>query len=349
MLHPGSLLLRFAAPLFVAATAQTQTVLFSDDFENGAANWDSVGYWHLANEGPPCLDNAFPSGSHCMWYGRESTCTFDKAWGPESLRLAVPLALPANAEGVFLDYWTRSQVEEDTTWDTREVDVSTDGGVGWTTVHQILPSSEPWTFHTVDLTAYAGHTIDLRFSFWAGDLWKNNYLGWLVDDVVIRTVPQAFPTTCFGDASAAACPCSNSGGAGRGCQNSAGTGGAHLSISGSTSPDTIVLQASGELPNALTIFLQGTANVAPVDFGDGVRCAGGPLKRLYVKNASGGVAIAPALGDPSVSERATALGDVLDPGSRRYYQTYYRDPNTGFCAPPLGANFNASQMRRITW
>ena len=116
-----------------------------------------------------------------------------------------------------------------------------------------------------------------------------------------------------------------------------------------TSPDTILLQASDEPPSALTIFLQGNAILTPVSFGDGLRCAGGSLKRLYVKNASGGVALAPALGDPTVSQRALALGDLLDPGSRRYYQTYYRDPYTTWCPPPLGANFNSSTMRKITW
>ena len=77
MLRPRSWLLRFAAPLFALATAQAQTTLFADDFESGAANWTVEGFWHLADEGPPCLDSSFPSGSHCMWYGSQSTCTFD--------------------------------------------------------------------------------------------------------------------------------------------------------------------------------------------------------------------------------------------------------------------------------
>src|SRR4029077_11024838 len=106
---------------------------------------------------------------------------------------------------------------------------------------------------------------------------------------------------------------------------------------GTTQPDTLVLASSGELPNALSIFLQGDAKlVNGATFGDGVRCAGGHLKRLYAKNASGGNASAPAAGDPSVSARSASLGDPIAPGSTRYYQTYYRDPNLAFCPSPQG-------------
>ena len=154
---------------------------------------------------------------------------------------------------------------------------------------------------------------------------------------------------CFGDGSGAGCPCSNPGGSGRGCNNSAGTGGAVLVAAGRLDPDTIVLQSSGELPNALTIFLQGATAISPVSFGDGLRCAGSQLLRLYVKSASGGVATAPGPGDPSITARDAALGGTIDPGDRRYYQAYYRDANTGFCSPPLGANFNASQVLKIVW
>ena len=157
---------------------------------------------------------------------------------------------------------------------------------------------------------------------------------------------QAF---CFGDGTIAACPCANYGASGRGCENSASTGGAVLAASGSSHPDTLVLTSSGELPSALSIFLQGDAEVAPLAFGDGLRCAGGNLKRLYSLNASAGTASAPQPGDPSISERSAALGDPIAPGSSRFYQVYYRDPDLGFCASPAGSTFNASNALRVVW
>ncbi len=154
---------------------------------------------------------------------------------------------------------------------------------------------------------------------------------------------------CFGDGSAVPCPCANSGAAGHGCENSIGTGGAVLAASGTTSPDTILLTSSGELPSALTVFLQGTTTVGPFVYGDGLRCTGGALKRLYSKNAVGGVAAAPQGVEPSITARSAAKGDPLYPGFTRRYQTYYRDPNPSFCPSPTGSTFNASNGVSIVW
>jgi hypothetical protein len=156
---------------------------------------------------------------------------------------------------------------------------------------------------------------------------------------------------CFGDGTAGSCPCSNSGSAGHGCQNSAGTGGALLVSSGSPAltHDTFALTSSGELPTALSIFLQGTAPVGPLIFGDGLRCAGGVLKRLYVKNASGGTVTAPGPSDSRISVRSAMLGDPLSVGATRFYQTYYRDPSTTFCPNPPGNSWNVSSGWRVTW
>jgi len=158
---------------------------------------------------------------------------------------------------------------------------------------------------------------------------------------------------CAGDGSlSTACPCSNTGVAGRGCANSqAGSAGAWLSAKGTTSPDTVAFTSSGELPDALSIVLQGTIDLGPggVLYGDGVRCVGGTLKRLYTKNAVNGVVTAPGPGDPSVTARSAVAGDSIAPGSTRFYQVYYRDPAPSFCASPKGEFFNVSNGHRISW
>lgn len=156
---------------------------------------------------------------------------------------------------------------------------------------------------------------------------------------------------CFGDGTTAtACPCANTGLAGHGCENSAGTGGALLQANGLTSPDSAVLTSSGELASSLSIFLQGsTSNASGVLFGDGVRCAGGNLKRLYVRNASAGTVSAPAAGDPSVTAMSALLGDPIAVGSVRHYQVYYRDPNLAFCPAPPGGSFNVTNAVALIW
>jgi Tol biopolymer transport system component len=172
------------------------------------------------------------------------------------------------------------------------------------------------------------------------------------NDIFVRDRgPQPFLIACFGDGSGGACPCANTGVAGHGCNNSVGTGGASLSGSGnaSLSADTLVLTSSSELASASSVVLQGTDLIAPVAFGDGLRCAGGSLKRLYVHNAVGGVVAVPQGADLPISVRSASLGDAIPPGATRHYQVYYRDPNLGFCAAPSGNTWNASESLSALW
>lgn len=162
--------------------------------------------------------------------------------------------------------------------------------------------------------------------------------------------PAPISTYCAGDGTTTACPCANSGALGNGCQNSASTGGARLVAQGTTAPDTIVLDATGELPNAATLVFQGsTLLTSPVKFGDGLRCVGGTQVRLYTTNAMNGALSVPGPGQPSISARSAALGDVLTPGSVRGYQTWYRDPNLAFCVASSGNAWNLSNAVRIVW
>jgi acid phosphatase len=150
----------------------------------------------------------------------------------------------------------------------------------------------------------------------------------------------------------AACPCANPpSGPGRGCDNSASTGGAQLTSTGraSITADTLVFTATGEKPTATSVFLQGDASVpAGTVFGQGIRCTGGSLKRLYVKNAAGGVVSAPGIGDASVAALSAALGDTITAGTARNYGVYYRDPIVlGAC--PAASTFNITQAESVLW
>jgi hypothetical protein len=173
-------------------------------------------------------------------------------------------------------------------------------------------------------------------------------------DIFVRDrAASGFATLCdAGQAGVMSCPCSNAPSAlGRGCNNSSATGGAILAAAGNAylSMDSLVFTASDEKPTALSVFSQGTLLIPNgVTFGQGVRCTGGSLKRLYVKSASGGIATAPDVGDLSVSARSAALGDPIAAGSTRYYYVYYRDPIVlGGC--PVASTFNSTQTGRIDW
>jgi hypothetical protein len=149
------------------------------------------------------------------------------------------------------------------------------------------------------------------------------------------------------------CPCGNDPVAyGRGCNNSAGTGGAQIVASGTSSVlfDSLVLTMQFAKPNAISVFNQGNAVLASAaPFGQGLRCAGGSLKRLYTKTASAaGIAAAPGTGDPSVHVRSAALGDTIVSGMTRAYYVYYRDPVVlGGCLS--SSTFNTTQTLQAIW
>jgi hypothetical protein len=150
------------------------------------------------------------------------------------------------------------------------------------------------------------------------------------------------------------CPCGNPqtpAGSVKGCNNSSATGGAKLSSGGAAllSADTVVFTTSGEKPTATSIVLQGDTLISGgTTFGQGVRCAGGTLVRLYTKTAAAGSIVAPGMGDPTVSARSAALGDTIVAGQTRWYLVYYRDPTVhGGC--PSSSTFNATQGQSIAW
>ena len=150
------------------------------------------------------------------------------------------------------------------------------------------------------------------------------------------------------------CPCSNPAtGANRGCNNSSATGGASITGSGSNSlsSPTLAFTTAGEKPTATSIVLQGTVgNTTGLVFGQGVRCAAGTLKRLYVKTASGGSILAPNLGggDANIPTRSAAVGDPISAGQSRWYMVYYRDPIVlGGCS--AFATFNGTNTAQVLW
>ena len=199
------------------------------------------------------------------------------------------------------------------------------------------------------ITGPAG-TWTLGVEDWAaGDV--GSITGWTLNGTDNSGAPVAFCDPGVGNVQP--CPCVNPpSGTGRGCNNSAATGGATIAGSGASSlaADTLVLTSSNQTANGTTIALQGGATVAAgTTFGQGVRCVGGTLKRLYVKSPGGtGGITAPSGLDLSVSAQSAALGDVIAAGTHRYYMTYYRDPTVlGGC--PQASTFNGTNAIDVTW
>lgn len=171
----------------------------------------------------------------------------------------------------------------------------------------------------------------------------------LRSDVFLRVRGANFTQFCFGDGSSGTCPCANQGQPARGCAHSADARGARLSAAGEPTLDSVVIAAHELPPTALCILLQGSATISAAAFGDGLRCAGGQLTRLYSRNASLGSLSLPGPFDAPIAARSAQLGAPIPTGSVRSYQFYFRDAAAGFCPAPQGSTFNSTPALTIQY
>jgi len=153
---------------------------------------------------------------------------------------------------------------------------------------------------------------------------------------------------CFGDPGfGISCPCGNDNDGsvpGSGCANGFFLSGAHLAGSGvaSLGADTLVLACSYTEPNQSGLYFQADNDLSPgIIWGDGLRCAGGALKRL-------GVRFSDAAGSSNTSGLPLPISvkaGNITAGQTKYYQCWYRNPDNAMC----GAKFNASNGYAVTW
>ncbi|MCC7012742.1 MAG: hypothetical protein IT454_09295 [Planctomycetes bacterium] len=151
----------------------------------------------------------------------------------------------------------------------------------------------------------------------------------------------------FCNGSSIVCPCGNGSSTSGGCPNSANASGAVLSWSGqpSTTTDTLQFFVSGMPSNVVCLFFQGghaLNGVQGLPFGDGIRCAGSPMRRLGTSPASAaGAALYPAAGDLPISIK----GQIAPSGATVVYQAWYRNPQS-FCT---ASTTNLSNALVVAW
>lgn len=141
------------------------------------------------------------------------------------------------------------------------------------------------------------------------------------------------------------CPCANFGTAGNGCASSFNPAGAHITATGSTAADTVVLHGTGMQATGICIFLKGDAiDPNAFQFGDGITCTGGGLVRLRGVALSGGGADFPV--PPETITLSARGGNTPGSGQLASYTVYYRNAAAAFC-PPF--TFNAANNWRLNW
>ena len=182
--------------------------LYSTDFESGDAGWAHSGIsdtWVLTG-----------TRAHS---GVQSFHAKDLAWVSDQ-RLASPqVALPAGLSDLTLQFWNHQTLESNGSacWDGGILEVSTDGGGGWTQVTSGLLTDpyngvvnngsgnplggldawcgdpQDWLNSVVDLNAYAGQSVNFRFRLGSDTIFGEE--GWYIDDVVVQgceTTPMTY-------------------------------------------------------------------------------------------------------------------------------------------------------------
>ena len=161
------------------------TALFDyhDDPEAGNNGWTATGFWHRA-------DGTAQGGAQSWWYGQEETGDYANGEANEGELVSAEFVLGADAQ---LSFWSWEQTEgTDTEFDTRKVFIR-EVGDRWQELYQSTDNSAAWhPVGPIDLSAYAGRTVQLKFVFDTVDHADNAYGGWCVDDIAVSSVSSCW-------------------------------------------------------------------------------------------------------------------------------------------------------------
>ncbi len=168
------------------AARTSSTIFFYDNMENGANGWTTAAYtgsdiWHQTTVGAS-------SATHSWWPGVDLAQNY--ATGARINGAAVTPSINLGAATAPLTLLFTENFYTERGWDYCMVDVSTDGGSSWTPLRGEFGtapsgSTEGWKITTLDISAFAGSTINIRFYFDTGDSLFNAFPGWFVDDVMV--------------------------------------------------------------------------------------------------------------------------------------------------------------------
>lgn len=164
---------------------------FNDDFEGDNSDWTSTGLWHLATNSSCASPNpGFTSPVNAFYYGQESSCNYNTG-GANSGSLTSPIITDITANTTLNFNYLREVESFNGNFDITTVEVISAGGA--TTVFSLNASdasANQWLASgDINLSAFAGEAIQLRFTFNTGDATANNQIGWFIDDVVVTNEP----------------------------------------------------------------------------------------------------------------------------------------------------------------
>lgn len=159
--------------------------VIDNDFGNGN------GLWHRSVD---CeATNGDHTGPHALYYGVDGACDYNAGMN-EGVAVSPVIDLN-NVFGTIelsFNYWLESEGDP-MSFDMASVELSANGGAYVPIAHadaslgvtELVDPSLSWRLATVDLTAYAGQTVQVRFRFNTVDDQFNEFPGFYVDDIMI--------------------------------------------------------------------------------------------------------------------------------------------------------------------
>jgi hypothetical protein len=157
----------------------------SEDFEGGTNGWTADGLWHAAVSSS-CARPGYSSPVTAMYYGQDATCTFDTG-GANSGNLTSPMIYGIGTASTLTFNYFRQVQSYYAAFDVTQVNVLAGGSSTTVWMRNAFDASQAsWlSSGTIDLSAFAGQAIQLQFRFATVDSMYNDYVGWLIDDVVV--------------------------------------------------------------------------------------------------------------------------------------------------------------------
>jgi murein DD-endopeptidase MepM/ murein hydrolase activator NlpD len=156
------------------------------DVENASANWTSSGLWQRVNS-----EVGAHSGQFFWRYGEDvnDLPSYNRIRSGDltSPPISIPALGTGSIERPYLRFWSRYDTEtQGRHWDQRWVQVSAQGEPFQDLLQLTDDPMNYWVQSPfIDLSAFAGQDIRIRFYFTSLDEIGNNYQGWFIDDVHI--------------------------------------------------------------------------------------------------------------------------------------------------------------------
>jgi hypothetical protein len=160
--------------------------LFFDDMEGGAGGWTATGLWHRTQSGT-CASPAHASPVSAWYFGQDATCDFKTGAAVKGSLTSKAVAGVTATSKLSFKFFREVEKHSSGSYDGTRVEVAEAGTSDWTEVWSKTcqdGSAKAWkSAGPLDLSAWAGKTIQLRFVFDSKDSYANNFIGWMIDDV----------------------------------------------------------------------------------------------------------------------------------------------------------------------